>query len=267
MEVHHHPHVEKKSFKEYVLEGLMIFLAVSMGFIAENIREHITESAIAHEMAEHFYQELEADSAKLSRIQSFRKKKEYACLYVMRYIKDSSLAQPTDSFYRYLTLSLLQMGSNSTFDPTDGILNQLQNSGTRRYFKNASLQKQVSELGVTINFVRIRNERELAFLPQIVRPLLQKHYDYDWLEEFMQHGTRTISSAIADSGYIMKTKPKLLKQDKLDREELYNAAAGYLLMLRGTGLTVYKDYETSCQKLLAVLREEYKLSSDSEKKE
>ncbi len=31
MEVHHHPHVEKKNFKEYLLEGLMIFLAVSMG--------------------------------------------------------------------------------------------------------------------------------------------------------------------------------------------------------------------------------------------
>jgi len=31
MEVHHHPHVEKKNFKEYFLEFLMIFLAVTMG--------------------------------------------------------------------------------------------------------------------------------------------------------------------------------------------------------------------------------------------
>jgi hypothetical protein len=37
MEVHHHPHVEKKSFKEYLLEGLMIFVAVTMGFFAETI--------------------------------------------------------------------------------------------------------------------------------------------------------------------------------------------------------------------------------------
>jgi len=43
MEVHHHPEVEKKGFKEYLLEGLMIFLAVTMGFIAENIRENISE--------------------------------------------------------------------------------------------------------------------------------------------------------------------------------------------------------------------------------
>ena len=34
MEVHHHPDVEKKGLKEYILEGLMIFLAVTMGFFA-----------------------------------------------------------------------------------------------------------------------------------------------------------------------------------------------------------------------------------------
>ena len=43
MEVHHHPQVEKKNFKEYLLEGLMIFLAVTMGFIAENIRENVSD--------------------------------------------------------------------------------------------------------------------------------------------------------------------------------------------------------------------------------
>src|SRR6516162_8745575 len=44
MEVHHHPKVEKKNFKEYFLEFLMIFLAVTMGFFAENIREKITDN-------------------------------------------------------------------------------------------------------------------------------------------------------------------------------------------------------------------------------
>jgi hypothetical protein len=32
MEVHYHPNVEKKNFKEYFLGFLMIFLAVTMGF-------------------------------------------------------------------------------------------------------------------------------------------------------------------------------------------------------------------------------------------
>lgn len=32
MEVHHHPHVKEKKFKEYFLEFIMIFLAVTLGF-------------------------------------------------------------------------------------------------------------------------------------------------------------------------------------------------------------------------------------------
>ena len=262
MEVHHHPHVEKKSLKEYLLEGFMIFIAVSMGFFAENVREHITENKIAREMAESFYQELSVDSAKLTAVIDFRRKKEYACRYVMRYVKDSSLTAPTDSFYRNFTIALLQMGSNSTFDPTDGILNQLQNSGTRRYFKNIQLQNAVSELGVTINFVRLRNERELAFIPQIIRPQLQKHYDFDWLEEFMQGGEKTISEAIMDTEHPIAHKPRIIKVAAFDREQMYNDAAGYLLMLRGTRLTVYKQYAVAAHKLMEILRKEYGLGTN-----
>ena len=45
MEVHHHPdiHHEKKKWKEYFFEFLMIFLAVAMGFFAEQIRERHVE--------------------------------------------------------------------------------------------------------------------------------------------------------------------------------------------------------------------------------
>ena len=58
MEVHHHPHVEKKNFKEYFLEFLMIFLAVTMGFFAESYREHLSdgskETAYIHSLLEDF---------------------------------------------------------------------------------------------------------------------------------------------------------------------------------------------------------------------
>ncbi|SRR5579871_601480 len=45
MEVHHHPdlHHRPKKWKEYLLEFLMIFLAVTLGFFAENIRESLVE--------------------------------------------------------------------------------------------------------------------------------------------------------------------------------------------------------------------------------
>ena len=66
MEVHHHPHVEKKNFKEYLLEGLMIFLAVSMGFIAENIREHLTDKTKEKEYIVNIKKDLLRDTTSLN---------------------------------------------------------------------------------------------------------------------------------------------------------------------------------------------------------
>jgi len=47
MEVHHHPdlHHKPKPWKEYLLEYLMIFLAVMTGFFAESYREHLSDKS------------------------------------------------------------------------------------------------------------------------------------------------------------------------------------------------------------------------------
>ena len=53
MEVHHHSHHPKK-WKEYITEFLMLFLAVSMGFVAENLREKHVENERAEELIQAF---------------------------------------------------------------------------------------------------------------------------------------------------------------------------------------------------------------------
>jgi hypothetical protein len=60
MEVHHHPdlHHKRKHFREYVLEFFMIFLAVTLGFFAESIREHFVEVRNTRQYLETFKQEL-----------------------------------------------------------------------------------------------------------------------------------------------------------------------------------------------------------------
>ena len=63
MEVHHHPHVAKKNFKEYFLEFLMIFIAVTLGFFAEGLREHIKDNEEIHENIQSILADLESDVA------------------------------------------------------------------------------------------------------------------------------------------------------------------------------------------------------------
>jgi hypothetical protein len=66
MEVHHHPNVEKKKFKEYFLEFLMIFLAVTMGFFAENIREYFSDQEKERKYVQTLYYDLKDDTAHLN---------------------------------------------------------------------------------------------------------------------------------------------------------------------------------------------------------
>jgi hypothetical protein len=65
MEVHHHPKAENKGFKEYFFEFLMIFLAVTLGFFAENIREHRVERSREKQYITSMIADLKKDSAYL----------------------------------------------------------------------------------------------------------------------------------------------------------------------------------------------------------
>jgi hypothetical protein len=66
MEVHHHPQVEKKGFKEYFLEFIMIFLAVTLGFFAESLREHLSNHSKEKEYIIGIKKDLVADTASLN---------------------------------------------------------------------------------------------------------------------------------------------------------------------------------------------------------
>lgn len=67
MEVHHHPRLDHKPkpWKEYLLEYLMIFLAVMTGFFAESYREHLGDRAKETEYMRGMVQDLKADTAEI----------------------------------------------------------------------------------------------------------------------------------------------------------------------------------------------------------
>src|SRR5678809_595057 len=65
MEVHKHSHHEthKKKWTAYLLEFFMLFLAVFLGFVAENIREERVEHKRAHEFADRLLADLTNDTS------------------------------------------------------------------------------------------------------------------------------------------------------------------------------------------------------------
>ena len=70
MEVHHHPqlHHNPKPWKEYLLEYLMILLAVITVFFAESLREHIGDNAKEKEYLSSMITELKFDTVEYNNV-------------------------------------------------------------------------------------------------------------------------------------------------------------------------------------------------------
>ncbi len=142
MEVHKHPHhvTHKKKFGEYLLEFFMLFLAVFLGFLAENFREHQVEKERGKQYIESFYEDLKTDTARLNYLINFETKK-IETLNVLQSCYDSVLNnQAPLSLINIIKNSL----SNNPFQRNERTLQQLSNAGGFRLLKKEDADSIIS---------------------------------------------------------------------------------------------------------------------------
>jgi hypothetical protein len=263
MEVHHHPKVEKKNFKEYFLEFLMIFLAVTLGFIAENIRENISENAQAKELAKSLYKEIYSDSINIHEKILGRLEKEDYIKYFVQYVPDSDLVNLSPNFYPAFTSTFIST-LTIIFQPKDGILNQLTNSGALRYFKSSKLQEEIGNISVDIANLRKGNDEEENFRESKMQPFLIAHYDFAWFEALAAMAQQKLNTALIERWFNkldLNTikKPEIKNSGQFNRQEAANIASEYLVIIRGYRLNLYNEYVKSNHALLETLRSEYSI--------
>ena len=140
MEVHHHAHTPRKKWTHYFWEFLMLFLAVTLGFLVENQREHYIEHQRAKSYAASMYQELKNDTLVLykliERTNKLCNNLDTFCL--LRETKN--LNTSTGALYYYSNFTT----NGTVFSPNNATLEQLKNSGNLRYL-NRQVANKVSE--------------------------------------------------------------------------------------------------------------------------
>ncbi|MFM7854079.1 MAG: hypothetical protein ACKO96_19700 [Flammeovirgaceae bacterium] len=126
----------KKNLKEYLLEGLMIFVAVSMGFFSENIREYIGETKQEAEYVESLINDLKLDTTYLNKSNLVKVEAEQAASDLLNYFKENPDAEsiPASLLYKMDSSNQLVIFIGHT-----GAIEQLKNSGSLRLIKNKAL--------------------------------------------------------------------------------------------------------------------------------
>jgi hypothetical protein len=176
MEVHHHSHHPKK-WKEYITEFLMLFLAVSLGFLAENIREeqivaHQTESVMAQ-----LYHELQKDTASVHRIDVMHNKQDTATIVLENYILNTNLEDIKVNFFYLHNFLCTREG---IFETSCIALDQLKFAGILKNVKDSKLRDCIEKYDLMLLQIKARTEREEDFMNRYMDDIRIAPFDYQY---------------------------------------------------------------------------------------
>jgi hypothetical protein len=161
MEVHKHPHhvTHKKKWTEYLLEFFMLFLAVFLGFLAENQREAMAEHHREEKFIQSLSSDLDADISRLQIIIQLRNERATLLDSFINLLNSKDALQHSNDLYYYN--SFATRGVAFRFTPVDGTMQQLKNGGNLRLIKKSVVSDSIVSYDVAVRaFVWGTNDEE-----------------------------------------------------------------------------------------------------------
>src|SRR5688572_30837908 len=140
MEVHTHTHTPRKKWTHYFWEFLMLFLAVTLGFLVENQREHYIEHLRVKQYARALVNDLEKDTSMMQKVLYRIKRNIRITDSLASYIRGKQLKAMKN-------IDLFILSSIDRYQPftwSRATLDQIKNSGSLRYFSNDSIVMRIS---------------------------------------------------------------------------------------------------------------------------
>ena len=184
MEVHHHSHnasKKEKLFRHYLFEFLMLFLAISAGFLVENLREHYVEHKREKVFINSYVEDLKQDTAKINTNIKLRSSKALIIDSLIKLLNSPNPNQSGSSAYyfgRRTTRSTLYQANDRT-------IKQLKNAGGLRLIRNQRASDAIMTYDQANDYIVYLQSREFEEL-SVMYPLLAKLYDANILETMIR---------------------------------------------------------------------------------
>lgn len=194
MEVHH-PHHPPKSLKDYASEFIVIFVALTLGFLVENQREHYIEGLREKELAKSLLKDLAADSVEFREFQQIRLKERTSINEAIHIIETQGL-KPTDATLYYHFIRGVFIWRHPEFRQAN--LDQIISSGSLRYFKNDTLAKAISDLKMQLKRIEYRQDREKEYFYANIQPWVVNHLNLAHVDAHRNGLSRTKMMALLE---------------------------------------------------------------------
>jgi hypothetical protein len=174
MEVHHHSgeHHGPKKFKEYFKEFLMIFLAVTMGFIAENVREYLTDKNHVSELADQLKEDLINDTIKV----------QYHIEFIENQIRRADslhdlLQQPFALInYKQLQNMIIDCDRIDFFYPSTGAISTIKRELQLKKFVKTKISMHIDNYEKDIAVLEKYELRDIEYLGKYLESFVSGHF-------------------------------------------------------------------------------------------
>tara|TARA_R110002033_G_scaffold170780_1_gene214183 strand:+ start:744 stop:1313 length:570 start_codon:yes stop_codon:yes gene_type:complete len=127
-----HRTTDKKKWGEYLLQFVMLFLAVFLGFLSENLRERRTDTEREKQFIATFVEDLKSDTTSISEILTYRQIKSEKLDSLMLLLRTNQVKGHENELYYFGRLVI----RSNVFQSNDRTITQLKNSGGLRLIRN-----------------------------------------------------------------------------------------------------------------------------------
>jgi hypothetical protein len=256
MEVHHHPdlHHTTKKWKEYVLEFLMIFLAVTMGFFAESYREHNVEKEKEKQSIESIIKAIASDTVQLKGIEAANRK---ALTYLDRLLqlKDSDITVPQTKLAFYLN-ALNGAYVDVYFRSNDAAFQQLLSTGSLGLIGNQHIVDSLFQYQQNTSLI-LRQENDHYFFSKNIWGEIAGLIDVS----FIRSTDNKVNVNSINSFNLPQAKDLVLNYDKKEVGKLYNDVSALAVTTEIYTRLIDMQLKFGRQ-LVTMLRAEYHLDQE-----
>jgi hypothetical protein len=247
MEVHKHPHhvTHKKKWGEYLLEFFMLFLAVFLGFLAENFREHQVEKERGKEYVKSFREDLCKDTAILRLNIATLKRISIAGDSLVKILQQNRIQLPEDlkKLYDYNLTSL----AGFSIILTDRTSVQLKNSGGMRLITGKKIIDAIIDYWAGVDQLA-KFESAAQELRLHAREKSYFIFDQRYYADSLINGKREISD-----------QAQLMTKENVVLTEFANRLAHIKNLFKGPYTILLKNQKAKADTLITIIDEEYHL--------
>jgi len=253
MEVHHPHHpTHKKKWSEYIIEFVMLFTAVTLGFFAENVREHQVEKHKTEKSLISLYNETQSDSITFAITIPKRNKTDTLFNIISKYHNNGTFKNHLSEVYLFIHYVSFRRFATINHMAID----EIKSTGRLNFVDDNNLLKNIQKYSLCSRLLEIREKREENYLSQFIDPIRIEFFNYNT--------TRSISygkEVIIENGAFkpqsvdsLSEKIELVNKDHFNEETFLNTMNGMSAAILGSNSSTIMPAQKQCIELLKSLR-------------